>query len=92
MWCQAELKTRRLSKRTKNRSALRGGRATGAMSRGLIAVRCRPLNGLSHIFEGIGNGEETRRFYIALGFDPCPAEAMALVVTLRDLRAVIEGG
>ena len=34
--------------------------------------------------------EEARRFYIALGFDPCPAEAMTLVVTLRDLRATLE--
>lgn len=31
--------------------------------------------------------DEARRFYIALGFDPCPAEAMTLLVTLRDLRA-----
>jgi GNAT superfamily N-acetyltransferase len=31
--------------------------------------------------------EEVRRFYIALGFDPCPAEAMTLVVTLSDLHA-----
>jgi GNAT superfamily N-acetyltransferase len=36
--------------------------------------------------------EEARRFYIALGFDPCPAEAMTLVVTLRDLRAALESG
>jgi GNAT superfamily N-acetyltransferase len=34
--------------------------------------------------------EEARQFYIALGFDPCPAEAMALVITLRDIRAAIE--
>ena len=33
--------------------------------------------------------EEARRFYIALGFDPCPAEAMTLVVTLNDLRAAL---
>ena len=32
---------------------------------------------------------EARRFYIALGFDPCPAEAMTLVVTLRDVRATL---
>jgi hypothetical protein len=31
-------------------------------------------------------------FYIALGFDPCPAEAMTLVVTLRDLRAALKMG
>lgn len=34
--------------------------------------------------------EEARKFYIALGFDPCPIEAMILVVTLRDLRATLE--
>jgi GNAT superfamily N-acetyltransferase len=34
--------------------------------------------------------EEARRFYIALGFDPFPAEAMTLVVTLRDVRATLE--
>jgi len=34
--------------------------------------------------------EDARRFYIALGFDPCPAEAMTLVVTLRDLRAALQ--
>jgi GNAT superfamily N-acetyltransferase len=36
--------------------------------------------------------QEARRFYVALGFDPCPAEAMTLVVTLRDLRSGLEGG
>jgi GNAT superfamily N-acetyltransferase len=30
--------------------------------------------------------EEARRFYIALGFDPCPADSMTLVVTLTDAR------
>jgi len=35
--------------------------------------------------------EEARRFYIGLGFDPCPSEAMTLAVTLPDLRAVLEG-
>ncbi len=34
--------------------------------------------------------DEARKFYIALGFDPCPAEAMTLVVTLRDIRATLE--
>ena len=34
--------------------------------------------------------EEARKFYIALGFDPCPAEAMTLVVTLQDIRATPE--
>jgi GNAT superfamily N-acetyltransferase len=29
---------------------------------------------------------EARKFYIALAFDPCPDEAMTLVVMLRDLR------
>ena len=34
--------------------------------------------------------EEARKFYIALGFDPCPAEALTLVVTLQDVRATLE--
>jgi GNAT superfamily N-acetyltransferase len=32
--------------------------------------------------------EEAQRFYVALGFEPCFGEAMVLVVTLRDLRAI----
>ena len=36
--------------------------------------------------------EEARKFYIALGFDPCPDEAMTLVVALRDIRATLEPG
>ena len=34
--------------------------------------------------------EDARNFYIALGFDPCPSQAMTLVVTLPDLRATLE--
>jgi len=34
--------------------------------------------------------EEAQKFYVALGFDPCPAEAMTLVVTLQDIRASLE--
>jgi GNAT superfamily N-acetyltransferase len=33
--------------------------------------------------------EEARRFYIALGFDPCPSHSMTLVVTLADAQAAI---
>jgi len=36
--------------------------------------------------------EQARAFYIALGFDPCPAETMTLVVTLQDIRAAVEPG
>ena len=36
--------------------------------------------------------EQARKFYIALGFDPCPAESMILVVTLQDIRAALERG
>lgn len=36
--------------------------------------------------------EEARKFYIALGFDPCPAEAMTLLATLRDIRAALASG
>ena len=35
--------------------------------------------------------EDARKFYVALGFDPCPREGMTLVVTLSDLHAAIEG-
>ncbi|MEO7143968.1 MAG: GNAT family N-acetyltransferase [Bryobacteraceae bacterium] len=34
--------------------------------------------------------EDARRFYIALGFDPCAVEATTLMVGLRDLRAALE--
>jgi hypothetical protein len=30
--------------------------------------------------------EQARKFYLALGFDPCPGEPMMLVVTLSDVR------
>ena len=33
--------------------------------------------------------EEAQKFYLALGFDPCPHEPMTLVVTLSDLRAAL---
>ena len=33
--------------------------------------------------------EKARKFYIALGFDPSPAERMTLVATLRDIRAAL---
>jgi GNAT superfamily N-acetyltransferase len=33
--------------------------------------------------------ETAREFYISLGFDPCPSDGMTLVVTLRDLRAIL---
>jgi GNAT superfamily N-acetyltransferase len=33
--------------------------------------------------------ENARKLYIALGFEPSPAEAMTLVVTLRDIRATL---
>ena len=34
--------------------------------------------------------EEAKNFYLALGFDPCPKEAMTLVITMSDLRALLE--
>ena len=33
--------------------------------------------------------EEARKFYLALGLDPCPGESMMLVVTLSDVRAAL---
>ncbi len=35
---------------------------------------------------------KAREFYISLGFDPCPSDGMTLVVTLRDLRAILAPG
>lgn len=35
--------------------------------------------------------DEARSFYIALGFDPGPLEPMTLMVTLNDVRAIIDG-
>lgn len=34
--------------------------------------------------------EEARKFYLTLGFDPCPRDSMTLVVTLRDLHAALD--
>jgi GNAT superfamily N-acetyltransferase len=36
--------------------------------------------------------EEARRFYVTLGFDPSPADAMTLMVTLRDLSRALDDG
>ena len=36
--------------------------------------------------------EDARSFYVALGFDPCPAERMMLAITLADLRAALGSG
>jgi GNAT superfamily N-acetyltransferase len=33
--------------------------------------------------------DEARKFYLALGFDPCLQEPMTLVVTLSDVRAAL---
>lgn len=33
--------------------------------------------------------ENARKFYLAVGFDPCPREPMTLVVTLSDIRATL---
>ena len=34
--------------------------------------------------------EEAKAFYLAIGFDPSPAEPMTLMVTLADVRAVLD--
>jgi len=33
--------------------------------------------------------EEAAKFYLALGFDPCPRQPMTLVVNLSDIRAAL---
>jgi GNAT superfamily N-acetyltransferase len=52
-----------------------------AQAAGTIGIRGMVVHAIS---------EDARRFYIALGFDPCPAEAMTLVVTLPDIRAILK--
>jgi GNAT superfamily N-acetyltransferase len=34
--------------------------------------------------------EEAKKFYMALGFDPCAGEPTSLVITLADIRAAVE--
>jgi predicted N-acetyltransferase YhbS len=34
--------------------------------------------------------EDARKFYVALGFDPCPREPMTLVATLADIRVALQ--
>ena len=53
---------------------------------------------LAHAAESIGIrsivvqaiSEEARRFYAALGFDPCPLDVVTLVATLADIRATLQ--
>jgi GNAT superfamily N-acetyltransferase len=52
-----------------------------AQAAGTIGIRGMVVHAIS---------EDARRFYIALGFDPCPAEAMTLVVTLPDIRTILK--
>jgi GNAT superfamily N-acetyltransferase len=52
---------------------------------------------VSHAADGIGIrgilvhaiSDEAKKFYLALGFDPCAGEPMTLVVTLSDIRAAL---
>lgn len=36
--------------------------------------------------------EQAKQFYLALGFDPSPSEPMTLMVTLSDVRKVLDSG
>jgi GNAT superfamily N-acetyltransferase len=63
------------------RSMFRDAARRVAQAADSIGIRAMVVHAIS---------EDARRFYIALGFDPTPAEAMTLVVTLRDLHAVLE--
>ncbi len=63
--------------------------------RGLGRALCRDASRrVAHAADSIGIrgivvhaiSEGARKFYIALGFEPCPLEAATLVVTLRDIR------
>ena len=65
------------------RALFRDAASRVAHAAGMIGIRGIVVHAIS---------EEARKFYIALGFDPCPAEAMTLVVTLRDIRTTLESG
>jgi len=51
-----------------------------SQSAGAIGIRGIVVHAIS---------EEARRFYIALGLDPCPRDSMTLVATLPDIQAPV---
>jgi len=63
------------------RALFRGATRSDAHAADTIGIRGIVVHAIS---------EEARKFYIALDFEPCPAEAMTLVVTLRDIGATLE--
>ena len=72
---------RRLQGRGLGRALFRDAARRVARAADTIGIRGIVVHAIS---------EEARNFYIALGFDPCPAEAMTLVVTLRDIRGALQ--
>ena len=64
------------------RALFRDAASRVAHAAGAIGIRGIVVHAIS---------DEARGFYVALGFDPCPHEAMTLVVTLADVRATLGG-
>jgi GNAT superfamily N-acetyltransferase len=62
------------------RALFRDGARRVAHAADAIGIRGIVLHAIS---------EQARKFYLALGFDPCPHEPMMLVVTLSDVRAAL---
>ena len=62
------------------RALFRDGARRVAHAAGAIGIRGIVVHAIS---------EEARKFYLALGFDPCPGEPMMLVLTLSDVRAAL---
>lgn len=71
---------RRQQGRGLGRAMFRDAAQRVAQAAGTIGIRGIVVHAIS---------EDARRFYIALGFDPCPAESMTLVVALQDIRAAL---
>lgn len=71
---------RRYQRRGLGRALFRDAARRVAHAADTIGIRGMVVHALS---------EDARKFSIALGFDPCPAEAMTLVVTVRDIRATL---
>jgi predicted N-acetyltransferase YhbS len=62
------------------RSLFRDAAMRVSQAAGTIGVRGVVVHAIS---------DDARRFYLALGFSECPGESMTLVITLKDIRAVL---
>jgi GNAT superfamily N-acetyltransferase len=71
---------RRYQGRGLGRALFRDAARRVAHAAGAVGIRGIVVHAIS---------EEARKFYVALCFDPCPREAMTLVVTLQDILATL---